>query len=65
MVAYMVQPVPYVVITVLSVRLMMDEGTIRNMYSCLQKYNKTVYIVTPCWTIIDINAYMCVTPLDA
>ena len=27
----------------LRVLLMMDEGIIRNMYSCLQKYNKSVY----------------------
>ena len=27
----------------LSVLLMMDEGIIRNMQRCLQKYNKTVY----------------------
>jgi len=34
--------VPDVAITVW-VLLMMDEGIIRNMHSCLQKYNKTVY----------------------
>ena len=38
-----VRPVPDVVITVLSVLLMTDEGFIRNIWSCLQKYNKTVY----------------------
>ena len=41
-VANTVRPVPDVVITVLSVLLMMDD-IIRNMLSCLQKYNKTVY----------------------
>jgi hypothetical protein len=43
MVANTVRAVPDVVITVLSVLLMMDEGMIRNMWSCLQKCNETVY----------------------
>ena len=33
----------------------MGEGTTRNMYSSLQKYNK-LYIVASCWTVTSIDS---------
>ena len=38
---YMFRMIPSSIIR--SVLLMVDEGIIRNTYSCLQKYNKSVY----------------------